>query len=107
MLEAEFPVTDMLFPDYNRRGIRTCESWSGAFCRPLRILARFCMLAAVAIARCVYVAIEQPRSSVMPKMKFFQVFEKQLKGLLQWNFCNLRGSQLFDTTYVVEYFSCQ
>jgi|OrbCmetagenome_4_1107370.scaffolds.fasta_scaffold65793_1 hypothetical protein len=77
-----------------------------AFCRQPRILARFCLLVGVAIARCIYVAIEQPRSSVMPKMKFFRVFEKQLQGLLHWNFCNLRGSQLFLTTHVVVWFSC-
>lgn len=45
-----------------------------AFCRQPRILARFCLLVGVAIARCIYVAIEQPRSSdaqneVLPSLR--------------------------------------
>lgn len=52
------------------------------------ILGRFCLLLALAIARCTWVLVEQPRSSIMPKMNFFVSFQEQLIGILDWLDCN-------------------
>lgn len=69
----------------------------------LRILTRFCLLIAIAIARHVYVMIEQPRSSVMPHFLFFEVFKNQLNGYVTWVRSNLWGP--YDT-YGVILFCC-
>ena len=42
-------------------------------------MARFALIAIVCLARCVHVTIEQPRSSIMKHVKFFQYIARKLR----------------------------
>ena len=57
----------------------------------LRIAGRFALLVLVAIARCLYVVIEQPRSSIMPNLKQYGMLARRLGKYLHvsWRFQNL------------------
>ena len=57
-------------------------------CCVLRICSRWALLAILAVARCLHVVVEQPRSSLMPKVKYFRVMSKVLGKRVKWTSCN-------------------
>ena len=59
----------------------------------LRIAARFALLAYVAIARCLYVCAEQPRSSLMPRLPYFERIPEATRGMVEWASVNLSEAQ--------------
>lgn len=58
-----------------------------------RIAARFALLVYVAIARCCYVCAEQPRSSLLPRLRYFERIPSVGKGLVEWASVNLSEAQ--------------
>lgn len=61
----------------------------------LRITARMTFLLIIALCRCVYFAVEQPRSSIMQQFQNLKGFRSALWGLLriQWQSVNLPRAQ--------------
>lgn len=65
----------------------------------LRIAARLALLIYVAVARRLYVAIEQPRSSLLGSLKFFKRLLLQSNGLVDWDVVNLPEAQAKPETH--------
>ena len=62
----------------------------------LRITARMMILLIIGVCRCVYFAVEQPRSSIMQHLTVVRGFRQALQNLLgiQWQSQNLSNTQI-------------
>ena len=55
-----------------------------------RIISRYALVLALAVARCVYILVEQPRNSIMPYLPWFQEMAVVLRSFgIKWDDCNL------------------
>lgn len=55
----------------------------------LRITSRFVLFCMIVVCRCGFIAVEQPRSSLMPKYVYFKDLAANLEKFLEWSHVNL------------------
>lgn len=68
---------------------------------PLRITLRFALVVIIAVRRCCYTMIEQPRSSLMKLLPCFETIAAGLSPHMKWSFVNLSDSQILVFEYKI------
>ena len=74
----------------------TCMQQLKHNCQPelLRITLRFALVVIIAVCRCCYAMIEQPRSSLMKFVPQFETIASALSPHVNWSFVNLSDAQI-------------